>query len=191
MGHQWVGLLASYEFTLEYQKGADNGATDALNPVPIHHDCETVRSLLEGARVGAADRGEVVASEELLCEHMYLENEVCVQAVKLAPMHVVDLGEAQEVIAVLATCWRWLHACKDTPFPKRDALLKKYLGDHMETEEGCALFPLHISLVLNKGLLYVSTMPKGEAEGILAFLVLTRQHCIALNGVHHDAGHQG
>ena len=67
MGHQWVGLLASYEFTLEYQKEADNRAADALNPVPIHHDCETVRSLLEGARVGAADRGEVVASEELLC----------------------------------------------------------------------------------------------------------------------------
>ena len=34
-------------------------------------------------------------------------------------------------------------------------------------------------------------MPKGEAEGILAFLVLTEQHHMALNGVHHDTGHQG
>ena len=31
MGHRWVGALASFEFTLEYQKGADNGTTDALN----------------------------------------------------------------------------------------------------------------------------------------------------------------
>ena len=31
MGHRWVGALASFEFTLEYQNGADNGATDALN----------------------------------------------------------------------------------------------------------------------------------------------------------------
>ena len=30
-GHHWVGVLASYEFSLEYQKGADNGAADALS----------------------------------------------------------------------------------------------------------------------------------------------------------------
>ena len=77
------------------------------------------------------------------------------------------------------------------PIPKRDALLKKYLGDHMESEEGHALFHVCNSLVLNKGLLYVSTMPKGEAEGILAFLVLTRQHRTALNGVRSYVGHQG
>ena len=27
MGHRWVGTLASFQFELEYQKGADNGAT--------------------------------------------------------------------------------------------------------------------------------------------------------------------
>ena len=37
-GHRWVGVLASFEFNLEYQKGADNGAADALSWVPIHHD---------------------------------------------------------------------------------------------------------------------------------------------------------
>ena len=61
----------------------------------------------------------------------------------------------------------------------------------METEEGHALFCMCNSLVLNKGLLYVSTMPKGEAEGIFTFLVLTRQHHTDLNGVRHDTGHQG
>ena len=30
-GHRWIGMLASFEFTLEYQKGADNGATDTLS----------------------------------------------------------------------------------------------------------------------------------------------------------------
>ena len=80
------------------------------------------------------------ARKEPLCDHVYFENEVHVQAAKLAPMHVVDWGEAQEVDAVLATCQRWLPTHKDTPFPKRDALLKKYLGDHAQTEERCALF---------------------------------------------------
>ena len=41
-GHRWVGALASFEFTLEYQKGADNRAADALNWIPICHDCEMV-----------------------------------------------------------------------------------------------------------------------------------------------------
>ena len=33
--HCWVGALASYEFSLEYQKGSDNAAADALSRVPI------------------------------------------------------------------------------------------------------------------------------------------------------------
>ena len=78
-----------------------------------------------------------------------------------------------------------------TPFPRRDALLKKYLGDNADTEEGHAPFGACNSIVLSKGLLYVSTTPKGEAEGILAFVVPTGQCCTALNGVYHDAGYQG
>ena len=42
MGHHWVGALASYEFTLEYQKGLDNAAADALSQVPVRHDKDTV-----------------------------------------------------------------------------------------------------------------------------------------------------
>ena len=37
MGHRWVGVLASFQFELEYQKGTDNGAADALSQVPISH----------------------------------------------------------------------------------------------------------------------------------------------------------
>ena len=59
---------------------------------------------MEGAVVGTVDQSEVEANEELLCEHVHLKNEAWVQAAKLAPMHVVDWGEAQEVDAVLATC---------------------------------------------------------------------------------------
>ena len=41
-GHRWVGALASFQFELEYQKGADNGAADALSQVPISHSWQTV-----------------------------------------------------------------------------------------------------------------------------------------------------
>ena len=56
-GHRCVGTLASFEFTLEYQKEADNGVADALSHIPICHNHKMVWSLLEGAIVGAADRG--------------------------------------------------------------------------------------------------------------------------------------
>ena len=127
--HLWVSTLASFQFKLEYQKGADNGATDALSWVPISHSWETIQSLLEGVVVGAADWGEVRVSKEILEEHECLSQEVRVQAVKLAPMHIVDWAEAQEPDSTLATCCKWLHLLKDMPLPKWDALLKKVSGN--------------------------------------------------------------
>ena len=37
----------------------------------------------------------------------------------------------------------------------------------------------------------VSTTPKGETEGVLAFVIPVGQHRTVLNSVHCDAGHQG
>ena len=59
-----------------------------------------------------------------------------------------------------------------------------------ESEQGRMLFCIGNSLVLNKGLMYVSTIPKGETEGVLAF-VPVGQRRMALNSVHRDVGHQG
>ena len=190
-GHQWVSTLASFQFKLEYQKGADNSATDALSRVPISHSQETVQSLLEGAIVGAADRDEVKTSEELLEEHEHLSQEARVQAVKLAPMHIVDWEEAQEADAALATCRKWLHFRKDTLLPRRDAFLKECLGAEAETKQGKMFFRIRNSLILDKGHMYVSTTPKGETEGVLTFVVPVGQCRMALNGVHHDADHHG
>ena len=55
---------------------------------------------------------------------------------------------------------------------KRDALLKRYMGSQADMEEAHALFCMCNSLILSKGLLYISTMPKGEMEGVLASLSL-------------------
>ena len=56
MGHHWVGAFASFEFELEYQKGSENRVADALSHVPIRHDHRTVKSLMEGAVMGASSR---------------------------------------------------------------------------------------------------------------------------------------
>ena len=83
---------------------------------------------------------------------MHLENKAQVQTAKLAPMHVVDWREAQEADAVLAACQKWLRSYRDTPPQKRDALLKKYLGNQADMEEGHTFFHMRYSLVLSKGL---------------------------------------
>ena len=44
---------------------------------------------------------------------------------------------------------------------------------------------------VNKGLMYVNMTPKGETDGVLAFIAPVAQCRMALNGVHRDAGHQG
>ena len=54
---------------------------------------------------------------------------------------------------------------------KRDTLLKECMGEHLNSEEGKALFHARNNLTMRKGLMYVNTMPKGEIEGLLAFVV--------------------
>ena len=90
----------------------------------------------------------------------------------------------------LAMCIKWLKAQKDTPAEEEDTQLKKYLEKQADTEEGWVLFHVCNSLTMSKGLLYLSTTPKGELEGVLAFLVPSSQHTAVLNGVHCDVGHQ-
>ena len=104
MGHRWVGMLASFQFELKYQKGTDNRAVDALRWVPISHSQQTFQSLLEGVIIRAADRGEAETSEGLLEEHEHLSRKARVQVVKLEPMHIVDWKQAQEVDVSLARC---------------------------------------------------------------------------------------
>ena len=190
-GHQWVSALASFQFKLEYQKGTDNGPADVLSWVPISHSWETVQSLLEGAIVGAAGQSEAKASEELLEEHEHLSQEARVQATKLEPMHIVDWGEAQEVDAALAACRKWLCLRKDMPLPRWDTFLKECLRVEAEMEQGKMFFRICNSLILNKGLMYISVTLKGKTERVLAFVIPVGQCCMVLNGVHRDAGHQG
>ena len=190
MGHRWVGALASFEFELKYQKGLENRAANTLNCVPIRHDHRTMKSLMEGAVMGAPSRCEAQVSDALRKEHKWLGKEACLHARNLAPMHVVDWAELQDSDPMLAVCKKWLRMHREVPSPKRDTLLHELLGWHLEGE-GRMFFRVRNSLILDKDLLYLNVTPKGEAEGMAAFVVPMGQCCVALNGIHRDAGHQG
>ena len=141
--------------------------------------------------MGASDRGEAKANEGLSEEHEHLSREARVQVAKLELMHVVDWEQAQEADVTLAGCRKWLHLRKGMPPSRRDTLLKECLGPEAETEQGKMFFRICNSLILNKGLIYINMTPKGETEGVLAFVVPVAQHRMVLNGVHRDASHEG
>ena len=120
-----------------------------------------------------------------------LDNEAQVRALRLASMHITNWEEAQCEDALLAACHQWLGTKRNVIAPEERHLLKECMGEHSNSEEGKALFRARNNLTMRKGLMYVNTMPKGEIEGLLAFVVPSAHRCVALNGVHRDAGHQG
>ena len=121
----------------------------------------------------------------------HLDNKAQARALKLAPMHVTDWEEAQGEDVLLAACCKWLSMKKNVIPHKRDALLKECMREHLTSEEGKALYRVRNNLTMRKGLMYVNITPKGETEGLLAFIVPPTHRHMTLNGVHRDAGHQG
>ena len=130
------------------------------------------------------ERGEVLISRPLRAECDRLNNKAQAHALKLAPMLIIDWEEAQCEDALLATCRKWLSMKKNVIPQKRDALLKECMREHSTSEEGKALYCVRNNLTMRKGLMYVNIMPKGETEGLLAFIVPSAHRHTALNGVH-------
>ena len=137
----------------------------------MRHDQETVQSLLEGVVTGITERREVLISRPLRVECDCLDEEVQARTLKLAPMHVTNWEEAQCEDMLLAACHKWMSMKKNITPQRRDALLKTCMGEHLNSEEGKALFHIRNNLTIRKGLLYVNITPKGKTEGLLAFVV--------------------
>ena len=56
--HHWVGLLVRFTFSIEYQKGWNNVAMDALSWVTLKLDAVTVKSILDGVTVEMTQRAD-------------------------------------------------------------------------------------------------------------------------------------
>ena len=78
-GHHWVSALAKYDFQLEYQKGRDNAAADALSQVTTHLQPEAVQAILDGAAIGTSQQTEK-ESPAIIENNQCLEQEVRVTA---------------------------------------------------------------------------------------------------------------
>ena len=100
-------------------------------------------------------------------------------------MHVTNWAPAPppkdpELDAVL----QWLEAKKKTD-------LRTLLGEHAFSEEGQIIWRNCQNFMVLQGTLYLCSMPKGENEDLLLFMVPKAHQTATLNGCHWDAGHQG
>ena len=102
----------------------------------------------------------------------------------LAEMHVTNWATAQREDPKLDAVLHWLKAKKKTD-------LRTLLGEHASSEEGQIVWRNCQNFRVLQDALYLHSMPKGENEDLLLFVVPKAHWTATLNGCHWDAGHQG
>ena len=123
-----MASLANFNFTIEYQHGKNNAATDALSQVNESLSICEVKAILDETSVGCQDRAEL----PLLTAHHGEEEElvwVSAAHVLKEEMHVIDWVEAQNEDPVIHKTIEWMRS-------KKEKSLKYYLGDDASTPEG-------------------------------------------------------
>ena len=185
---QWVinGLvpLHSSTFELEYQTGHDNTVVDVLSQVTTQLDPETVKSILDGVTLRMVYLAEV-HDPAVVEGNQLLEQEVCVATGHpLVEMHVTDWAGAQREDSMLSTVLDWLKAQKQT-------YLKVLLAEHTSIKEGNLILCNWQNFTIHQGALYLHSVPKGETENLLLFVILKAHSVATLNGCHWDVCHQG
>ena len=185
----WVELLARFTFSIEYQKGRDNAATDYLSQVTLKLDAEIVKSILDGVTVGMTERADAqdpaLAKADEDIHKPVQETAVLARAAQTCiDLHVTDWVTTQQEDPILKTVIEWISNWKVQD-------LKHLLGDDTKTEKGKTILQEQKKLMLYQGALYHCHTPNGELEEVLQFIVPMAHWVAATNGCHWDAGHQG
>ena len=171
-------------FWLEYQKGWDNTVADVLSQITTCLGLEAMQSVLDAATLGATQRAK--REEPAMVESdQEKEKEVWFTAGwVLVEMHVTNWATAPKEDPELDAVLHWLEAKKKTA-------LRTLLREHASSEEGRIVWRNCQNFTVLQDALYLCSIPKGENEDLLLFLVLKVHWTATLNGCHWDVGHQG
>ena len=119
---------------------------------------------------------------------------VSVKSVRLSTqMHVMDWAEAQHEDQEIQATMDWCHLDKkkSEPWTVQLVKLKSRLVYKKNTPEGRSILQNADKLTLSGGLLYYRYKPKYQIEEVKCFVVPRTHRMTAIDGCHHDAGHQG
>ena len=133
--HWWVESLARFKFSIEYQKGHDNVATDALSQVTLKLDAETMKFILDRVTMGITERADahdpVVAKADKEIHKPVQETARLAQAAHV-DVHVTEWPPNMR-IPLLKTTIKWISGQKVQD-------IKHLLGDVTNTEESKTIF---------------------------------------------------
>ena len=194
-GQRWVTHLASYNFSLEYQKGKDNTVADFLSQMNERLPDEEVqeylnqiphpgvKAVLDNAIMPLEERAE--QGVRLAPDHQECSQEVTIGArpARLATTNVIDWKQEQKEDPVLYQVAKHLRVPRDT---FRVALLKV-----LDKKATAAYIKAKEQLLIKNDLLYWKTQQGQAKEVVFQFVVPRRHRGATLDGCHREAAHQG
>ena len=194
-GQRCIACLASYNFSLEYQKGKDNTVADFLSWM---HEClpekevreylnkilyPEVKAVLNNAIMPIEERAEQGVRPIPDCQDVCQEEAVGARLARLVTTNVTDWKQEQKEDPVLYQVVKHLRApCETFKAALQKVLDKKATAAYVKVKE---------QLLIKNGLLYHKTQ-QGPADEIVFQLVVPQRHqSAALDGCHQEVAHQG
>ena len=194
-GQRWVAHLASYNFSLEYQKGKDNTVADFLSQINEHLPEEEVqeylnqilypgvKAVLDNAIMPIEERAEQGVRLNPDCQVDCQEEAVEARPARLATTNVTDWKQEQKEDPVLYQVAKHLRVpCEIFKAALHKVLDKKATAAYVKVKE---------QLLIKNGLLYRKTRQGQANEIVFQFVVPQRHRGAALDGCHQEAAHQG
>ena len=194
-GQRWVACLASYNFSLEYQKGKDNTVANFLSWMNECLPKEEVQEYLNKIpypRVKAVLNNVITPIEEHAeqgvwltpdCQEVCQEETVGARLARLAITNVTDWKQEQKEDPVLYQVVRHLRMpCETFKAALHKVLDKKATAAYVKVKE---------QLLIKNGLLYRKTQQGPADEIVFQFIVSQRHWSATLDGCHREVAHQG
>ena len=194
-GQQWVAHLASYNFSLEYQKGKDNTVANFLSQMNERLPEEEVqkylnkipypgvKAVLDNAITLIEEHAEQGVRPTLDCQGDCQEETVEARPARLATTNVTDWKQEQKEDPVLYQVAKHLRVPHETFMAALHKVLnKKATAAYVKAKE---------QLLIKNGLLYQKSWQGQADEIVFQFVVPQRHRGAALDGCHQEAVHQG
>ena len=194
-GQRWVARLASYNFSLEYQKGKDNTVADFLSRMNERLPEEEVqeylnqiphpgvKAVLDNAIRPIEEHAEQGVRLTPNCQEGSQEVTVEAKPARLATTNVTDWKQEQKQDPVLYQVAKHLRAPHET--------FKAALHKVLDKKATAAYIKAKEQLLIKNGLLYRKTWQGQADEIVFQFVVPQRHRGTALDGCHWEAAHQG
>ena len=194
-GKRWVAHPASYNFSLEYQKGKGNMVADFLSQMneclpeeevqeylnQIPHP--GVKAVLDNAITPIEEHAEQGVRPTPVCQVGSQEVTVEAKPARLAITNVTDWKQEQKEDPVLYQVAKHLRVPRNTfRAALHKALDKKATATYVKAKE---------QLLIKNGLLYRKTRQGQADETVFQFVVPQRHRGATLDGCHREAAHQG